>query len=60
MILRKKKEQERFIRFAIVGTIGAVIDIGIFNFASSILKIPALTAQAISFSVAVISNFLWN
>jgi len=60
MILRKKKEQERFIRFAIVGSIGAVIDIGIFNFASSILKIPALTAQAISFSVAVISNFLWN
>ncbi len=60
MILRKRKEQERFLRFAIVGTIGAVIDIGIFNFASSILKIPALTAQAISFSVAVISNFLWN
>ncbi len=60
MILSKKREQERFFRFAIVGTIGAVIDIGIFNLLSSILKIPALTAQAISFSVAVISNFVWN
>ena len=60
MILSKKKEQERFIRFAIVGSIGAIIDIGIFNLLSSIIRIPALTAQAISFSVAVISNFLWN
>ena len=60
MILRNKREQERFIRFAIVGSIGAVIDIGIFNFLSSILKMPALTAQAFSFSAAVISNFVWN
>lgn len=60
MILRNKREQGRFIRFAIVGAIGAIIDIGIFNLLSSILKIPALTAQAISFSVAVISNFIWN
>jgi putative flippase GtrA len=60
MILSKKREQVRFIRFAIVGAIGAVIDISIFNLLSSILKIPALTAQAVSFSVAVISNFLWN
>jgi putative flippase GtrA len=60
MILRKKREQERFLRFAIVGSIGAVIDIAIFNIMSSILKIPAITSQAFSFSVAVISNFLWN
>jgi len=60
MILSKKREQGRFIRFAIVGAIGAVIDIGIFNVLSSILKVPALTAQAISFSAAVISNFVWN
>ena len=60
MILRKRREQERFIRFAVVGAIGAAIDIGIFNILSSILKIPALTAQAVSFSVAVISNFIWN
>lgn len=60
MILRKKREQERFIRFAVVGAIGALIDIGIFNLFSAVLKFPALTAQAISFSTAVVSNFLWN
>jgi putative flippase GtrA len=60
MILRKRREQERFIRFAIVGSIGAVIDISIFNVLSSFLKVPALTAQAFSFSIAVISNFIWN
>jgi putative flippase GtrA len=60
MILMKRREQERFIRFAIVGAIGAAIDIGIFNILSSFLKIPALTAQAVSFSVAVVSNFIWN
>ena len=34
MILRKRREQERFIRFAVVGAIGAAIDIGIFNILS--------------------------
>jgi putative flippase GtrA len=59
-LLTDKKERGRFLRFAVVGSIGAIIDLTIFNFLSGPFGMPALTAQAISFSVAVISNFLWN
>lgn len=60
MIFSNQKERSRFVRFAIVGTIGAVIDISIFNLLIELFKIPALSAQAVSFSVAVLSNFTWN
>ncbi len=60
MILKDKKEQGRFLRFMVVGSIGAVVDLGVFNILSSLLGVPALIAQAISFSLAVVSNFIWN
>ena len=60
MILKDSKERGRFLRFMVVGTIGAVIDLGTFNLLSSVLGVPALFAQAVSFSLAVVSNFLWN
>jgi putative flippase GtrA len=60
MILKNKKELDRFFRFAIVGTIGAVIDLGFFNLFTGVFGLPALAAQALSFLLAVISNFLWN
>ncbi len=60
MLFKDKKEQGRFLRFAVVGSIGAIIDLSIFNLLSSGFGIEALVSQAISFSVAVISNFLWN
>jgi putative flippase GtrA len=56
----KSKEVERFLKFAVVGTIGAVIDLGTFNLLTIVAGLPALTAQACSFSLAVVSNFLWN
>lgn len=59
-MFKNQKERSRFIRFAIVGTIGAVIDIGFFNLFAHILFIPVLISQGISFSLAVVSNFIWN
>lgn len=55
-----KKERTRFIKFALVGSIGAVIDFGIFNLIVHFSPIKALYASIISFVAAVISNFLWN
>jgi putative flippase GtrA len=60
MILTNQKERSRFLRFAVVGTIGAVIDLGAFNLLTVAFNLPALTAQAVSFSLAVVSNVLWN
>lgn len=59
-IISNKKEFNRFVRFAVVGTIGAIIDLGIFNFLIQVFHFQALVAQAFSFTVAVISNFTWN
>ncbi len=43
-----------------VGAIGAVVDFGVFNLLRGAVGVPAAIAQAISFSAAVVSNFLWN
>jgi putative flippase GtrA len=60
-IVTNKKEQTRFIRFAIVGAIGAVVDFTIFNLLAVIFPDGKnLVFQSISFTAAVISNFLWN
>jgi len=60
MILIKSKETGRFLRFAVVGSIGAVIDFGIFNLLTISKLLPSLWAQVFSFITAVISNFYWN
>lgn len=60
MIISNKKERTRFFRFAAVGILGAVIDFGILNLLNQLLLVPVLIAQAVSFTVAVMSNFTWN
>jgi putative flippase GtrA len=55
-----QKERKRFIKFAIVGAIGAVIDFGVFNFLTGIFELKPILASVVSFSTAVVSNFLWN
>lgn len=54
------KETERFIKFAIVGTVGAIVDFAILNLLVFGFGVPDLVANAISFTCAVISNFTWN
>ena len=59
-ILTSRRERIRFLRFAVVGSIGAVIDFGSFNFMVSLLHVNAVLASVISFSAAVTSNFIWH
>lgn len=64
----KAKEFERFLKFATVGIIGAVIDFGVLNLLQATLLHPAeprvslkiALATGIAFTSAVISNFVWN
>ncbi len=60
MILVNARERSRFFRFALVGLIGAAIDFGLFNLLIWLTGMPAITAGAISFIAAVVSNFVWN
>jgi putative flippase GtrA len=60
MIISDYQERQRFLRFAFVGIIGAVVDFGVFNLLTSLTSIPSVLAQTVSFTSAVISNFVWN
>ena len=53
-------ERTRFLKFAAVGAIGTVVDFGVFNLLNIVFGVPPVYAQALSFSVAVANNFLWN
>ncbi|MBI9047388.1 MAG: GtrA family protein [Anaerolineaceae bacterium] len=58
-LLTNPKERTRFFRFAIVGTIGAVVDFGVLNLLL-FLGLPFLISSIISFIAAVFNNFAWN
>lgn len=60
LILTNAKERQRFIRFAVVGTIGAGVDFGFFNLLAHGFQLNAVLSSVISFSLAVVNNFLWN
>ena len=55
-----RKEMGRFLKFAVVGAIGAVVDFGVLNFLVLVAGLAPLQANPFSFSAAVISNFTWN
>ncbi len=60
MILKDSKERKRFLKFAMVGAFGAVIDFGVMNLLSHFTNMTLVYAGTISFTCAVISNFIWN
>lgn len=56
----KSKETTRFLKFLVVGAIGAVVDFGTLNLLNYFTGMPFVYRQAISFTLAVINNFFWN
>lgn len=59
-ILTDPVEQKRFGKFAIVGILGAVVDFGVFNLLATGLKFNAVPSSVVSFSLAVVNNFILN
>jgi len=59
-MITDKRERERFIKFAIVGSIGFGVDFLTFNLFRSGVGLSAEFSSVLSFSAAVISNFLLN
>lgn len=60
ILIYNVKERERFLKFAVVGVIGAVIDFGVMNLFTQVGNMPLVPAGTISFICAIISNFIWN
>jgi putative flippase GtrA len=64
----RHKELERFIKFAFVGLVGTVVDLGTTNFLMKTVfhvtkddpGVPVLIASTIGFILAVVNNFIWN
>lgn len=60
----QRKEFERFAKFMVAGGIGFVVDTGTLNLLVLGLHLldntHRLYAKTVSFTLAVISNFLWN
>lgn len=64
----KAKEVDRFVKFAIVGGFGAVVDFAVLNLLQSTLLPPSGNNEGLhvafstgtAFTCAVISNFIWN
>jgi len=55
-----RKELERFIKFMVVGVIGAVVDFGTYNLLNERIGWPPEVSGTISFVLAICSNFIWN
>lgn len=62
--LRENKEFKRFIKYGLVGTLGAVVDFTVLNFLIFVVgwngEWERVLANTISVSAAIISNFTWN
>jgi len=59
-VLTNDRERTRFLKFTVVGFIGAVVDFGVMNFMVAVLSTSLVIAGTVSFIIAVLSNFLWN
>ncbi|RLC91938.1 MAG: hypothetical protein DRI77_13365 [Chloroflexi bacterium] len=60
LVQANQREIVRFIKFSIVGTIGALVDFGTLYLLHAVLGLPILLSNTCSFTAAVCSNFLWN
>jgi putative flippase GtrA len=57
---RERRELVRFMKFAAVGTLGAIIDYTVLNALVLALGFAKFWANCCSFTAAVLSNFVWN
>lgn len=53
-------EVRRFVKFAIVGGFGAIVDFTVLNILVFIVGVPKEYANLVSVTCAIISNFTWN
>jgi putative flippase GtrA len=58
-MLNNTIERKRFIKFALVGISGTIVDFSIFNVLLQ-LGMNTIFSSSISFMVAVFNNFFWN
>jgi putative flippase GtrA len=58
--VKDSREMSRFLKFAVVGIIGAIVDFGIANLLRRVFGTSLELAGTVSFICAILSNFVWN
>lgn len=59
-IITNTRERTRFLKFTVVGVIGAIVDFGVMNLMVAVFSTSLVIAGTVSFIAAVLSNFIWN
>ena len=60
VLVSNPRERSRFMRFAVVGIVGAVVDFGVANLLVVGFHSPLVFAGSVSFIAAILNNFIWN
>jgi len=60
VLIHSTRERSRFLRFALVGVVGAVVDFGTANLLVYAFRTPLVFAGTVSFIAAIMNNFIWN
>lgn len=60
MIVIDNREHKWFVKFAIVGAVGSLIDIGVMNLMTQVFHMVLVLGGSISFVCAVTNNFFGN
>ncbi len=60
ILLKNPRERSRFLRYSIVGGIGALVDFTVLNLLITVFAVSSVIASVFSFLAAVVSNFTWN
>jgi putative flippase GtrA len=60
LVANHQGELGRFLKFAAVGGLGALVDFGVLNLLVLGFAIPKEYANIVSVSCAIVSNFTWN
>ena len=59
-VSNNQDEFTRFVKFAVVGTVGAAVDFGVLNLLVLAFGWRKEYANLVSVTCAIISNFIWN
>lgn len=59
-VVSNNKERNRFFKFAIIGALGSLIDVGVMNLLTRVFAMKLVFAGTISFICAVLNNFTGN
>ena len=60
LVAGNQDEVARFMKFALVGALGAVVDFSVLNFLVLVAGWPKEYANLVSVTCAIFSNFIWN